>query len=69
MNIAIDKKIPIPTDGRTGMMKYPWERMEVGDSFFVPGRPRCGLAVPKSVAGRKFTRRKTDGGMRVWRIA
>lgn len=76
--IKIEKGIPQPVRGRGGR-KYPWSGMDVGDSFFVPDvtsaklsgaassytnhRRRTGKSVPK------FSVRKVDGGVRVWRTA
>lgn len=69
----IDKGVPVPTDN---YFRYPFRRMEVGDSFFVP-------FVPKRVqsAAAYFTRRnpqyrfctrtvkeKGVNGVRCWRV-
>lgn len=76
---SIEKNVAIPTierpNRKTGAYKYPFAKMEVGDSFFVPINREKEL---KSVAsssslygsklGRKFTTRKVVGGVRVWRI-
>jgi len=34
----IQKEIPIPDRKRGGRPKYPWQSMDLGDSFFVPCR-------------------------------
>ena len=71
----IEKGIPIPPRSN---IKYPWGEMEVGDSFFV----ECEYSRKKhqSIGGSKaqfirhhkskckFTARRVDGGIRVWRI-
>jgi len=31
----IEKTVPVPTDFRTTDRKYPFEEMEIGDSFFI----------------------------------
>lgn len=69
--IKIDKNIPEPkSNGR----KYPFVRMEVGDSFLFPTDIAKGTArTAASSASRKFTPRKftvhsTEDGMRCWRI-
>jgi hypothetical protein len=31
----IERTVPVPTDFRTTDRKYPFEEMEVGDSFFI----------------------------------
>jgi hypothetical protein len=55
--------------------KYPLSEMEVGDSFFVEGtlkKNTINTAVSwwskRKGNTRKFTIRKVDGGIRVWRI-
>lgn len=76
MEFQIEKNVPIPdrVAGRAG--RYPWDDMEVNDSFFVPGRD--ALSVPKRKDGKKFRSAKRvekdgDGkdvaGVRVWRVA
>lgn len=69
----IEKGIPVPSH-RGAPSKYPWEQMEVGDSFFVPAEDTTknfgSLARTSGKRmGAKFTSRKLDGGWRVWRIA
>jgi hypothetical protein len=81
---TVDKGVPLPTGindkGRPGL--YPWDSMEVGDSFFVPGKTRKQFATQASAAGRrlglKFVVRKDIvgdtlahqvAGIRVWRAA
>lgn len=73
--LKIDKDVPIPMRGSWQGLgrKYPFEEMEVGDSFFVTD------VSPKSVRtsangwkkrhpGFDYTSRVIDGGTRVWRI-
>jgi hypothetical protein len=31
----LDKSVPIPTDYRSTDIKYPFDEMEIGDSFFI----------------------------------
>jgi len=75
MAFAIDKGIPLPSDGKT---KYPCERLEVGDSFLVPfkegesheatdKRVRAACYGYSSKLKRKFLVRVVDGGIRCWR--
>jgi len=73
---AVQKKIPEPprinAGRRTGRRKYPFEELEVGDMFFVPGKTRNALGSHVSVTGkelgRKFSartcymRQDADGG-------
>jgi hypothetical protein len=67
--IKVDKDIPIPPR----RLKYPWSTMEVGDSFFVPGKnsQSFGNTVQhaRRTTGRTFTARKVEGGLRIWRTS
>ena len=75
--IKIEKGIPIPI--RTGHKKYPWEDLEVGDSFFCPGKKISQVNAtmcPIDYRGkRKFAARTrtleddNEEGVRIWRIA
>ena len=69
MTIKIDKGIPMPTRSTE---KYPFEKMEVGDSFFVPGLGIRSVSTrvedESRKSGRKFKSRSVEGGVRVWRI-
>lgn len=72
--ITIDKGVPIPTDTCSVRKKYPWKKMEVGDSFLLPTadkRSVHSLASQTSLrhSPRKFIARKTKDGYRIWRIA
>ena len=77
----IEKGVPIPPDGR-GMQrggvkcKYPWVDMSIGDSFeagpYDPDLKNNVAAAASQYAKRngvKFTLRKHNRGLRVWRIA
>ena len=63
----IDSNVPLP-------MKYPFDKMKVGDSFLVPSDvTRQAVAVAASRYGKahnmKFsTRQLKDGSFRCWRI-
>lgn len=85
----IEKGIPIPQETRGGAHNfshfYPFEEMEVGDSFWIKGSTGCTKGAVSDFAkktGRKFTCRsqskdgrsnkavgKEHRGLRVWRIA
>ena len=71
-NVAIDSKVPIPDRIAGDRSKYPWIEMNIGDSFFVPGRKIesfSGQVVSASKRfGTKYTCRTEDNGVRVWRI-
>lgn len=69
--IKIDKDIPLPSD--KWMKKYPFEDMEVGDSFLVRDQPRQHMSEHASRIGKKLGRRfmvrTVPEGVRVWRKA
>ena len=71
--ITIDKNIPIPglIGGRRAV--YPWDTLEVNESFFVADRTTKNFGSMVYSAskrtGRKFISRTVDGGVRVWRTA
>jgi hypothetical protein len=52
---------------------YPFQQMDVGDSFYVATSSRSTLQVYACREGQRLNRaysvRKVDGGFRVWRIA
>jgi hypothetical protein len=73
----IEKGIPLPppANGRPQSKpnSYPWDDMEVGDSFFVHDPQKVNSVKVSahnmnSRSKRKFTTRILDGGIRVWRI-
>ena len=73
MTVMIDKGIAIPEIKRKNRTSYPYDAMDVGDSFFAPGTKitvMCNLQyrIGKRT-GRKFTARREGNGVRVWRIA
>lgn len=79
MGIKIDKKVPLPkVTSRTGRpVKYPFDKLKVGDSFFIEGNPKlkhsiysCLNAYNANRADIKIeiTIRSEDNGVRVWRI-
>lgn len=70
--IKIEKGVEMPK-GRQGRKQiYPWDDMEVGDSFKVQGKSQKDLSPSASFAGKrrgkKFSARNVDGGVRVWRV-
>lgn len=78
----IDKGIPIPGwgGGRRGF-KYPFHKMEIGDSAFFPGEHANGRVKNAADAwakspngnGRKYSARSVTEsgvtGVRIWRVA
>ena len=74
----IEKNIPIPprAGGRNGS-KYPFRKLEIGDSTFVEGKPSkiasalqaAGKANPKTSFTSRATTEEGKDGVRVWRQA
>jgi len=69
--LRIDKDIPI---GGIQRKKYPLGELEIGDSFFVPGKIVAQITgVFHRYPGRKFSGRTVfeSGvkGARIWRVA
>lgn len=62
-DVKIEKGIPLANKWK-GRNAYPWDQMEVGDSFFVAGKAKPTY----TRADKRFTLRTVDGGVRVWRI-
>ncbi len=69
LNITVEKDIPMPPKSMSGRAsKYPWDDMEVGDSFLVA--ESNSAPVPPSrltEQGKKFSSRAVKKGFRVWR--
>ena len=70
---TIEKGIPVPKmTGAGRKTKYPFESMQVGDSFFVKDGTVKTLSRSCGIYGkrlnRKFTSRTVEGGARVWRV-
>lgn len=70
----IEKGIPVGVVSTKN--KYPFDQMEVGDSFYVKGDQKKKVAVGVAVtyykkfhANKKFTCRTSSEGIRVWRTA
>lgn len=73
---AIDTNIPVPTKTKRARthwaIKYPWHKLDRGDSFFVPDGNlkslRSSASMQKGRTGRKYLVRAVDGGVRIWRL-
>jgi hypothetical protein len=76
--IEIDKGIPMPPGNNPGRGRkriYPWQGMEVGDSFFVAGKKHTNITGALSYRTKRFGYRYAcrlgiEGGIagiRVWR--
>jgi len=73
--ITLDKGIPLPP-GRTGTMySLPYPHLLPGDSFLVPATSAKISSIQKYASARgkqlgcRFTTRRVEGGIRVWRVA
>jgi len=69
---TIEKGVPVPKQVGAGRKnKYPFDALEVGDSFFVKDTKVKAISKTCSNHGkrlsRKFASRTVDGGVRVWR--
>ena len=76
--LKIEKNVPIPVKRKPKTL-YPWSGMALGDSFIVEddkSDPTLQSAIgslgkqwakTRSLR-RKYTTRKVEGGIRVWRI-
>ena len=80
MNFKVDKDIaPPPTYKGVSQSKskYPWDEMEVGDSFLVPYGNRQPLNLQSNMltignsrrSGYRVVTKQEPEGIRVWRIS
>lgn len=69
-DVKIEKGVPAPR--YRGRYKYPWEVLEVGDSFLVGeglyGTVMAGAQYQGKKLGKRFVVRKVEDGVRVWRV-
>lgn len=68
--LEIEKNIPMPEI--PVKREFPYQNLEVGDSFFVEGI-KNQLMLNRNYLegkrlGRKFTLRREGNGVRIWRI-
>lgn len=74
MEFEIQKGVPAPERAKHGRReKYPFRKMEVGDSILIPGEDsshKSGRAARKYGAenGKRFCTRSEPAGLRIWRI-
>ena len=73
--VTVEKNIDMPVM-RVTASKYPYDEMEVGDSFMVTSErisminTMCGVNKKKGEElGMKFIAKRVEGGVRVWRIS
>jgi hypothetical protein len=75
MNFVIDKNVPIPTGVKTSARtKYPLEKLEAGDSFFIAVTDakqlknlRSSLSVRAKKLKMTIVTLGDETGLRVWR--
>ena len=56
----VQSDVPIPAVNhapRKGRRKYPFEAMEVGDMFFVPGKTTASIGAHVSAVAKQLSRR------------
>jgi hypothetical protein len=72
MNIEILDGVPIPPYSPGRKFRFPFDRLEIGQCFIVPGATTARIGPYKAYAqrklGRKFITRKKEGTVYVWRI-
>ena len=76
MTIEIESNVPIPESTSGRRLKYPFESLEVGDSFFVEGKEPAQVSGSKKHFSAKLGHRyicrtvTEDGvkGVRLWRV-
>lgn len=69
----IEKGLPVVGAKRGAKPKYPFRKMEIGDSIFIDGDVgRVAAITAHAFAHRnceyKFMCRKVEGGYRIWRV-
>jgi len=69
----IEKGVPVPPPKSGRYAKYPFAKMDIGDSFFASEHPTkvrpAASWWANRHAGFKFQTRKEGDGVRVWRVA
>jgi len=69
VQFKIEKGVVVPKGDKTG---YPFDKMELQDSFLVPDGKRSRISSLASYYGnryhKRFLVRTVEGGVRVWRI-
>lgn len=74
MTFVIEKDVPLPE--KNVRWKYPFDQMEVGDSFFVANKDTTQMSALCKRAGSRLTARfvtakveyEGRSGVRVWRM-
>lgn len=66
VQVEVEKGIPLPP-----IVRYPWNTMEIGDSFIYQGKSiSAGAHIKwaKKQFGKEFTQRHEGTVIRIWRI-
>lgn len=74
MSFVIEKDVPLPE--KNVRWKYPFDQMEVGDSFFVVNKDTTQMSALCKRAGKRLgarfvtakAERGDESGVRVWRM-
>lgn len=72
--MIIENGFPMPkSEFGLGNRKYPFGKMEIGQSIFFEGersggRPHVAARIYGMRNGKKFSVRKCEGGLRIWRV-
>lgn len=72
--IEIEKGITMPERQNKRKVIYPFDNMNVGDSFFVGNASHAKMTAAiqyrqRKAPSRKYAARMVDGGVRVWRVS
>lgn len=67
--IVIDRGIAITDKRKNRKFKYPWNEMNIGDSFFTESNIRMLAWQTGRNTNKKYSVHKENNGYRVWRIA
>ena len=78
MTPEIEKNVPRSFRAESDLPRrsYRWGEMDVGDSVFFEDEPKASQSKPALASrdwgrnhGTKFSARKQNGGVRIWRVA
>jgi hypothetical protein len=67
----VETDVPVPPKKYNRKSKYPFSTMQANQSVMIPNKTYAaimGLLRKHKLSGKKYVVRKSDGGMRVWRI-
>lgn len=70
-SVQIERGIPVPAGRMRRFKAMPWDKMEVGESILIANANAHGYSsnANRLYAPKRFTQKKVDGGIRVWRTA